>query len=122
VRVLTADSDHPTHQLLPANFHLGELYRHEGATGQLSSTGWTRLENTHRLLGGRLIQQVVKHVSYDTEYGFDLPCKEVSLEIAPVTWTHGYLQMPGRMLPNNLQQMTLFVRATKDASFGVGAA
>jgi hypothetical protein len=30
--------------------------------------------------------------------------------------------MPGRMLPNNPQQMTLFVRATKDASFGVGAA
>jgi hypothetical protein len=46
--------------------------------------------------------QVVKHVSYDTEYGFDLPYKEASPEIAPVTWTHGYLQMPGRMLPNNL--------------------
>jgi hypothetical protein len=29
--------------------------------------------------------------------------------------------MPGRMLPDNLQQMTLFVRATKDASVGVGA-
>jgi hypothetical protein len=109
------------HQLLPANFRLGELYRHEGATGQPSSTGWIRLEKTHRLLGGRLIQQVVKYVSYDTEYGFDLPYKEASPEIAPMTWTYGYLQIPGRMLPNNLQQMTLFVQATKDASFGVGA-
>jgi hypothetical protein len=51
VRVLTADEDHPTHQLLPASFRLGELYRHEGATGQPSSTGWTRqgsnIEDTH---------------------------------------------------------------------------
>jgi ribonuclease HI len=74
------------------------------------------------LLGGRLAQQVVKHVSHDLEYGFDLPYKEASPEVAPVTWTHGYPQMPGRMLPDNPQQMTLFVRATKDASFGVGAA
>jgi hypothetical protein len=37
VHTLTADGDHPTHQLLPANFRLGELYRHEGATGQPSS-------------------------------------------------------------------------------------
>jgi hypothetical protein len=42
-----------------------------------------------------LAQQVVKHVSYDLEYGFGLPCKEASLEVAPVTWTHGYPQMPG---------------------------
>jgi hypothetical protein len=70
----------------------------------------------------RLAQQVVKHVKYDTEYGFDLPCKEASLEVVPVTWTHGYQQIPGRMLPDNPQQMTLFVRAAKDASFGVGAA
>jgi hypothetical protein len=116
VRALTADGDHPTHRLLPTNFRLGELYRHEGATGQPSSIGWTRLEKTHRLLGDRLAQQVVKHVSYDLEYGFDLPCKEASPEVAPVTWTHGYPQMPGRMLPDNPQQMTLFVRATKDAS------
>jgi hypothetical protein len=122
VRALTADGDHPTHQLLPANFRLGELYRHEGATGQPSSTGWTRLEKTHRLLGSSLAQQVVKHVSYDTEYGFDLPCKETSLEVAPVTRTRGYQQMPERMLSDHPQQMTLFVLATKDASFGVGAA
>jgi hypothetical protein len=56
VRALTADGHHPMHQLLPANFRLGELYRHEGATGQPSSTGWTRLEKTHRLLGSRLAQ------------------------------------------------------------------
>jgi hypothetical protein len=122
VRALTASGDHPTHQLLPANFCLGELYRHDGATGQLSSTGWIRLEKTHRLLGGRLAQQVVKHVSYDIEYGFDLPCKEASPEIAPMTWTHRYPQVPGRILPDNPQQMTLFVRAAKDASFGIGAA
>jgi hypothetical protein len=122
VRALSADRDHPTHQLLPTNFRLGELYRHGGATGQQFSTGWTRLEKTHRLLGSRLAQQVVKHVSYDTEHGYELPCKEASLEAAPVIRTHGYLQMPGRMLFDHPQQMTLFVQTTKDASFGVGAA
>jgi hypothetical protein len=122
VRALTADRDHPTHQLLPDNFRLGELYRHEGATGQPSSTSWIRPEKTHRLLGSRLAQQVVKHVNYDTEFGFDLPCKEASPEVALMTRTHGYQQMAERMLPNHPQQMTLFVRATKDASFGVGAA
>jgi hypothetical protein len=44
VCALTADGDHPTHQLLPTNFRLDELCRHEGATGQPSSTGWSRLE------------------------------------------------------------------------------
>jgi hypothetical protein len=122
VRALSADGDHPTHQLLPTNFRLGELYRHEGATGQQSSTGWTRPEKTHRLLGSRLAQQVVKHVSYDTEYGYELPYKEAAPEAGPVTRTNGYLQMPGRMLPDHPQQMTLFVQTTKDASFGVGAA
>jgi hypothetical protein len=122
VRALTADWNHPTHQLLPANFRLSELYRQEGAIGQPSSPGWTRLEKTHRLLGSRLAQQVVKHVSYNTKYDVDLPCKEALPEVAPVTWTHGYQQMPERMLPDHPQQMTLFVRATKDASFGVGAA
>jgi hypothetical protein len=38
VRALTANGDHPMHQLLLANFRLGELYRYEGATGQPSST------------------------------------------------------------------------------------
>ena len=33
VRALNANGDHPTHQLLPANFRIGELHRHEGATG-----------------------------------------------------------------------------------------
>jgi hypothetical protein len=31
-RALSANVDHPTHQLLPPHFRLGELYRHEGAT------------------------------------------------------------------------------------------
>lgn len=39
MRALSADGDHPTHQLLPANFRFGELHRHEGATGQPSSIG-----------------------------------------------------------------------------------
>ena len=122
IRALSADGDHPTHQFLPTNFRLGELYRHEGATGQQSSTGWTRPEKTHRLLGSRLAQQVVKHVNYDTEYGYEPPCKEASPEAGPVVRTHGYLQMPGRMLPDHPQQITMFVQTIKDASFGVGAA
>jgi hypothetical protein len=62
VRALSADGDHPTHQLLPINLRLGELYGYEGATAHLSSIGWTRPEKTHRLLGSRLAQQIVKHV------------------------------------------------------------
>ena len=73
LRALSANGDHPTHQLLPANFRFGELHRHEGATGQPSSIGWTRPEKTHRSFGSRLAQQIVRHVSYDTEYGFQLP-------------------------------------------------
>lgn len=71
-RALAAARDHPTHQLLPANFRFGELYRHEGATGQPSSVGWTRPDKTHRFLGSRLAQQVSRHLTYDTEHGFDL--------------------------------------------------
>ena len=66
MQALNANRDHPTHQLLPANFRFGELYCHEGATGQPSSIGWTRLEKTHRLFASRLAQQIVRHVSYDT--------------------------------------------------------
>jgi hypothetical protein len=39
VRALSADGDHPTHQLLPANFRLGELYGYESGTPQPSSIG-----------------------------------------------------------------------------------
>lgn len=72
VRALGTAQEHPTHQLLPANFRFGELYRHEGASGVPSSVGWARPDKTHRLLGGRLAQQVSRHVTYDTEHGFDL--------------------------------------------------
>lgn len=72
MRALAAPRDHPTHQLLPANFRVGQLYRHEGARGYLSSDGWLRPDKTHRRLGGRLAQQVAKLVTYDTEYGFSL--------------------------------------------------
>jgi hypothetical protein len=92
VGAFSAEGNHPTHQLLPANFRLGELYRHERATGQLSSTGWTRSDKTHRSFGSKLAQQVVKHVNYDTEYGYNLLCKETSPELAPGIWTQGYPQ------------------------------
>jgi hypothetical protein len=46
---LHADGHHPTYQLPPANFRLGELYEYEGATVQPLSTGWTMSEKTHRL-------------------------------------------------------------------------
>jgi hypothetical protein len=87
-----------------------ELYRHEGATGQPSSTGWTRPEKMHRSLGSGLAQQIVKHVDYDTEHGFDLACKVTSLGISPVVRAQGYSQMPGRMLPDNSQQLTVFCK------------
>ena len=122
IRALNADGDHPTHQLLPANFRLGELYRHEGATGQPSSTGWTRLEKMHRSFGSRLAQQVVRHVTYDAEYGFELPCKTNTPETTPVLRLRDHSHMPERMLPDHPQQVTLFVGAKKDVSFGVGAA
>lgn len=77
VRALSADGDHPTHQLLPANFRFRELYRYGGATGQLSSIGLTRPEKTRRSFGGRLALQIVRNVSYDPEYGFELPCKQI---------------------------------------------
>jgi hypothetical protein len=122
VRALSVDGDHPTHQLLPANFRLGELYGYGGGTPQLFSIGWTRPERTHRLFGSRLAQQIVKHVYYDTEYGFDLPCRQGLLVTAPTIWRHGLSRMPMRMLPDHPLQTTLFVELTKDISVGVGAA
>jgi hypothetical protein len=68
MRALSADSDHPIDQLLPASCRLGELSGYKGATVQPSSIGWARPEKTHRLSGSRLAQQIVKHVDYDTEY------------------------------------------------------
>jgi hypothetical protein len=72
VRALAAPQEHPTHQMLPANFRMGQLYRHEGARDRLSSVGWLKSDKTHRTLGGRLAHQVTKVVTYDTEYGFGL--------------------------------------------------
>ena len=76
IRALGADSDHLTHQLLPAGFQLGELYSYEDTMVQPSSIGWTRLEKTHRLFGSRLAQQVIKHIKYNIEHGFDLPSRQ----------------------------------------------
>jgi len=122
VRALDADGDHPTHQLLPTNFRHGELYRHEGATDDPSSTGWTRPEKTHRSFGSRLAQQIARHVNYDPEYGFELPCRADEPDTTPALRLQGYSQMPERMLADHPQQATLFISTRKDASFGVGAA
>jgi hypothetical protein len=122
VRALNTDGHHPIHQLLPANFRLGELYRHEGATGQPWSIGWTRPERIHRLFGSRLARQIVRQVAYDAEYGFELPCKMDLPEATPVIRPYGYSKMPERMLPDHPGQMTLFISAKKEVSFGVAAA
>lgn len=121
-RALNANGDHPSHQLLPANFRFGELHRHEGATGQPSSIDWMRPEKTHRSFVSRLAQQVARHVSYDTEYGFELPRKVDSPAASLVIRTQGYSQMPQRMDPAHQQQLTLFVSTTKDVSVGLGIA
>lgn len=118
-RALSAARDHPTHQLLPANFRLGELYRHEGATGQPSSVGWNRPDKVHRLFGSRLAQQLSRHVTYDTEHGFDLlekvdiPNMAVAINIGgrpqKVSEEHRY---------GGPDKITLFACAAKDTSFG----
>jgi hypothetical protein len=112
----------PTHQLLPANFRLGELHRNEGATGQPSSIGGTRPEKTHRSFRSRLAQQIARHVSYDTEHGFQLLRKEDPLTASPMIRTQGHSSMPRRMQPDHSHQLTLFVSTNQDVSFGVGAA
>jgi hypothetical protein len=122
VRALSANGDHSTHQLLPTNFRLGELYGYESATVQPSSIGWARPEKTHRLFGSRLAQQIVKHVEYDAEHGFDLPCRQDPPETVPMIRTHDQPRMPLRMLPGHPRQTTLFVETAKDVCFGVGAA
>lgn len=122
MRALNADGDHPTHQLLPTNFRFGELHRHEGATGQPSSIRWTRPEKTHRSFGSRLAQQIVRHVSYDTEYGFQLPHRADPFTTDPVIRIQDCSSMPRRMQPDHSHQLTLFISTNEDVSFGVGAA
>jgi hypothetical protein len=122
VRALSADGDHPTHQLLPINFRLGNLYGYEGATAHPFSIGLIRPEKTHRLLGSRLAQQIVKHVNYDAEHGFDLPCRQDPPKSALVIRTHEHSRLPVRMLPGHPKQTTLSVETAKDVGFGVGAA
>jgi hypothetical protein len=79
MRALAAPQDYPTHQRLPTDFGIEQLYRHEGARDHLSSDDWLRPDKTRRTLGGSFTQQVAKLVTYDTEYGFDqLEAKESS--------------------------------------------
>jgi hypothetical protein len=77
---------------------------------------------THRSFGSRLAQQIARHVNYDPEYGFELPCWTEAPRTTPVLRLQGHSQMPERMRPSHSQQATLFVSAKKDTSFGVGAA
>jgi hypothetical protein len=122
MRALSADGDHPTHQLLPANFRFGELHRHEGAIGQPSSIGWTKPDKTHRSFGSRLAQQIVRHVGYDAEYGFQLLCREDPPAENPIIRLRSYSSMPRRMQPDHSHQLTLFVSTYQDVSSGVGVA
>lgn len=127
VRALAAAQDHPTHQLLPPNFRMGQLYRHEGAVDRLSSVGWLSPDKTHRTLGGRLAQQIAKKLAYDTEYGFglleDLGSPETGIEVRvrgpDVTTTQ-------RRSGGQPERLTLFARAidgtTEGNSFGAGVA
>lgn len=68
-----------------------------------------------------MAQQIVRHVAYDAGYGFELPRKTSPPETTPVLRLHDYSQMPERMTPDHLQQMTLFVGANKDVGFSAGA-
>ena len=122
IRALGANSDHLTHQLLPANFRVGELYRYESATVEPSSIGWTRPEKTYRLFGSRLAQQIVKHVEYDAEHGFDLLCRQDPPETAPMIRSHEQPRMPLRMLLGHPRQTKLFVETSEDVCFGAGVA
>ena len=64
----------------------------------------------------------MKHVSYDREYGFQLPRRAEPVTASPVIQTQGYSSMPRRMRPDYSHQLTLFVSTDQDVSFGVGAA
>jgi hypothetical protein len=77
---------------------------------------------THRSFDSRLAQQIARHVNYDPEYGFELPCWTEAPRTTPVLRLQGHSQMPERMRPSHSQQATLFVSAKKGTSFGVGAA
>lgn len=126
VRALTAPQEHPTHQLLPGNFRMGQLHRHEGARERLSSIGWLDPDKTHRTLGGRLAQQVAKVVTYDTEYGFGLLEKVVTLPTSFEPSQDDRLCTPQRTSEEQTEALTLFV-ASADArdenkNFGAGVA
>jgi hypothetical protein len=81
-----------------------------------------RPEKAHRSFGSRLAQQIVRHVSYDIEYGFQLPYRTDAPAANPVIRTQGYSSMPRRMSPDDSHQLTLFVSTIQNISFGVGAA
>lgn len=126
VRALAAPQDHPTHQLLPANFRMGQLYRHEGARDRLSSVGWISPDKTHRTLGGRLAQQVAKVVTYDTEYGFGLSERVTASQTNLEVESNDPDPTPERTTQEQTEVLTLFA-ASADAraqnrSLGVGVA
>jgi hypothetical protein len=81
-----------------------------------------RPEKTHRACRSRLAQQISRHVSYDTEYRFELPVKVDSFKASPVIRTQSHSRMPQRMHPDHSLQLTLFVSTMKDINFGVSVA
>jgi hypothetical protein len=126
VRALAVPQEHPTHQLLPANFRMGQLYRHEGARDRLSSVGWLDSEKTHRTLGGRLAQQVAKVVTYDTEYGFHLSQREAASPKSLETSSDDRISVSQRTDQEQTQVLTLFAASadarTQNKNFGAGVA
>lgn len=68
--------------------------------------------------GSRLVRQIDRHVDYDTEYVFGLPCKEALSKVIPVIRTSKTSYIRDSILPCRLQQATLFAKAAKQASFG----
>lgn len=104
---------------MPANFRFGELYRHEGATGLPSSVGWARADKAHRFFGSRLAQQVPRHVTYDTEHGFDLLEKVDAPNMAVAINTGGRTRkLSEEHRYGDPDKITLFACAAKDTSFG----
>jgi hypothetical protein len=57
----------------------------------------------------------------DLEHGYNLPREKALAELATEILIHEYPQMLEGMLPKHPQQIKLFVWATEDVSFGVGA-
>jgi hypothetical protein len=72
--------------------------------------------------GSRLARQTDRHVNYDTEYVFGLPCEEALPGVIPVIRTSKSSLFQDFILPHRLQQATLFTKVAKQARFGTATA